>query len=336
MPDWKEGLTREEQYYAMMDIFYHDLDSWFTADTFYCDNCVDDFIKQWPGIYNRDMDFQRNSISLEAFYSGGRIQDLFTEEEFFDLSKDIRCPNCGDSLLGNIWPYDLRFDVPDNFDSNVLEIASIAEKTPFLLMLHPFSQEIYNEIEAISKSINPFLLPNPLYRARVYDNEHHYVKEDFLAAQKKSIVEGRYNHAGKQVLYIAEDDLTCFLELRTPNTGIMLAKLEIQDPIKVLDLMAEDLENNHIVQVMQFSSLMSSPVEGDGWHKPHYVFTRFVADAALSVGFDAIRYPSVRSNTGNNIVVLNYEKLEGKTHIIDFTYVSEEEFLSKQKQQRGY
>ncbi|MFE3575880.1 RES family NAD+ phosphorylase [Lysinibacillus sp. NPDC059133] len=78
------------------------------------------------------------------------------------------------------------------------------------------------------------------------------------------------------------------------------------------------------------------PAEGEGWYKPHYVFTRFVVDAALSVGFDAIRYPSVRAHTGNNIVVLNYEKLEVKTKIMDFKYVSNEEFLLKQKGQRGY
>lgn len=336
MTDWKKGLTRIELYDAMMELFYRDLESWFDASTFYCDRCVDDFIEQWPGIYNRDLDFQRNFISLDSFYSGGRIQDYFSKEEFSDLSKDISCPNCGDSLSGHMWPYDLRFDVPDNFDSNVHEIAAIAEKTPFLLMLHPFCQEIYNEIESISKRTNPTVLPNPLYRARVYDYEHHYVKEDFLAAPKKNIVEGRYNHAGKQVLYLAEDDVTCYLEMRKPNKGIMLAKFEIQDPMTVLDLMAEDLEDNQIVQAMQLSSLMSSPVEGDGWYKPHYVFTRFIADAALSLGFDAIRYPSVRSNTGNNIVVLNYEKLQGKTNIINFNYVSEQDFLLKQKKQRGF
>ena len=198
-------------------------------------------------------------------------------------------------------------------------------------MLHPFTQEIYNEVLTISKSTSPSLLPSPLYRARVYDNAHHYVKADFLAAPKQNVVEGRYNHAGRQVLYLDEDDLTCYLEMRKPDMGIMLAKLEIQDPIKILDLMAEYLESNHIIQAMQLSSLMSAPSEGEGWYKPHYVFTRFVTDAALSVGFDAIRYPSVRSNTGNNIVVLNYEKIKGKVNVIHFNHLTEEEFLLKQK-----
>jgi RES domain-containing protein len=336
MSEWKDELTREEHYDIMVELFYHDLESWFNANTFYCDSCIDEFIEQWPGIYNRDLELQTNSISLDSFFSGGYIQDSFTKEEFTNLLKDFRCPNCGDFLTSNIWPYDLRFDVPDGFESNVREIADIAKKTPFLLMLHPFSQDIYNEIKAILETTNTSLLPNPLYRARVYRSDHRYVEKDFLAARPNKVKEGRYNHAGKQVLYLAEDDLTCYYEMREPIEGIMLAKLEILEPIKNLDLMDENLEANDIIQAIQFSSLMSSPAEGEGWYKPHYVFTRFVADAALSVGFDAIRYPSVRSHTGNNIVVLNYEKLEVKTKIMDFKYVSKEEFLLKQKSQRGY
>ena len=57
MTNWKEGLTKVELYDAMMELFYRDLDSWFNAENFYCDSCVEDFISQWPGIYNRDLDF---------------------------------------------------------------------------------------------------------------------------------------------------------------------------------------------------------------------------------------------------------------------------------------
>ena len=336
MNEWKEGLTRDGLYNAMMELFYRDLETWFTAATFYCDSCVDDFIELWPGIYNRDSDFQRNSISLDTFFSGGRIQDFFTEEEFFDLAKDITCPNCGDCLSGNIWPYDLRFEVPTGFETDIIKIANLAEKTPFLVMLHPFSMEVYEEIKTIFNNTPSSLLPNPLYRARLYDKKKQYDKSDFFAPPKKVIAEGRYNHAGRQVLYLAEDGFTCYLEMREPGDGIVLSQLNIQGSIKILDLTAEDLEENSIVQAMLYSSLMSSPSEGEGWHKPHYVFTRFVADVALSAGFDAIRYPSVRSNTGNNIVILNYEDFKEKIHLMTFNYVSEQEFLLTRKSLRGY
>ncbi|HZH59872.1 MAG TPA: RES family NAD+ phosphorylase [Metabacillus sp.] len=336
MADWKDGLTKEELFDIMIDMFYRDLEKWFNAYTFYCDSCIDEFIENWPGIYNRDLELQTNAISLDSFYSGGYIRDSFTKEEFTNLLKDFSCPNCDSPLTYNIWPYDLRFRVPNKFELNVREIADIAKKTPFLLMLHPFAQELYNEIQAISKKTNTSLLPNPLYRARVYDEKHEYVKEDFFAADNSIIKEGRYNHAGKQVLYLAEDDLTCYQETREPESGIMLATLEIKEPLKVLDLMDEKLEDNDIIQAIQYSSLMSSPAEGEGWYKPHYVFTRFVSDAALSVGFDAIRYPSVRSNTGKNIVVLNYENFREKIGVLDYKYFSKEDFLLMQKRLRGY
>ena len=57
----------------------------------------------------------------------------------------------------------------------------------------------------------------------------------------------------------------------------MLADLELLEPIKVLDLMSEELEDNNLIQSIQYSSLLSSPEEGDGWSNTHYVFTRFAA-----------------------------------------------------------
>lgn len=327
MIDWKEGLTREDLLDALLDLFYHDLDSWFNANAFYCESCVNDFIEKWPGIYNRDMDCQRSAISLDSFYEGGRIRDLFTKEEFIELSKDITCPNCGAYIFGFIWPYDMRFDVPDNFESNINEIASLAESTPFLLLSHPFAQQVYEEIKILSKNMNTLNMVKPLFRARNYDSNYSYVDSDFLAPPKKYIKEGRYNHAGSQVLYLAEDELTCFRELRSPEEGVMLAKVDITKEMKILDLMDEKLEENSIIQAIQLSSLLSSPEEGEGWYKPHYVFTRFVSDVAKSVGFEALRYPSVRLSTGYNIVVLDYEKIKENVKIINFNYVPKDKFI---------
>ncbi|PJN86845.1 RES family NAD+ phosphorylase [Bacillus sp. mrc49] len=325
---WKDGLTRVELLDALDELFYRDLDSWFNSSTFYCDNCVDDFIRQWPGIYSWDENFQRNSIPLDTFYDGSRLNDFFTKEEFLDLLRDMECPNCGDKVSGNIWPYDMSFDVPDNFNNYLNDIALLADKTPFLLLSHPFAKQVYNEISELSKTINNSKLSNPLFRARVYKRGNSYNEGDFLAPNKKDIKEGRYNHAGRQVLYLAEDESTCFFEMRNPKDGIMLAKIEITEPLKILNLLDVNLEGNSIIQAIKLSSLLSSPDEGDGLFKPHYVFTRFVADVAMSAGFEAIRYPSVRFNGGYNIAVLNYEKIKVKTNIIDFIYVNEEMITS--------
>lgn len=319
--NWKEGLTEENLLNALTEMFYNDLEKWFDAGTFYCESCVDDFIKKWPGIYSRDLQFQKNTIDLDSFYDGGRIQDLFTKEEFDNLIKEMTCPNCGNKISSYIFPYDMRFDVPNNFEFDIDEIAKFADSTPFLMLSHPFAKQVYDEINALSGLTNNSLSENTLYRARRYEENHEYTANDFLAADKSLIKEGRYNHAGKQVLYLGEDENTCFLETRSPTLGIMLAEVEIHKNLKILDLMSDDLEGNNIIQAISASSLMSSPSEGEGWYKPHYVFTRFVADVAMAAGFDAIRYPSVRTNTGNNIVILNYEDIIEHVKIISFKHI---------------
>ncbi|WP_176539448.1 RES family NAD+ phosphorylase [Bacillus cereus] len=328
MDNWREGLTRDDLFDALNELFYRDLESWFDSSIFYCDSCVEDFIKKWPGIYSWDEDFQRNSIQLDVFYEGSRLGEFFSKEEFIDLFKDIKCPNCGGRVSGNIWPYDMSFDVPDNFEEYIDEIAILADETPFLLLSHPFAKEVYNEIKALSKTITTSKLSRPLFRARVYKKGTIYNEGDFLSPNKKDIKEGRYNHAGRKVLYLAEDEPTCYFEMRAPKEGIMLAKVKIPEHLKILDLLDKGLEGNSIIQAIKLSSLLSSPDEGEGWYKPHYVFTRFVADVAKSVGFEAIRYPSVRLNQGNNTVVLDYEKIKDKTKIIDFIYVTEDKINS--------
>lgn len=323
MDDWKLGMSKEDMFNALNELFYDDLESWFNAGTFYCDSCVDAFIEKWPGIYSRDMDFQRNSIELDSFYEGGRIRDLFTKEEFDNLAKEMECPNCGELVLGVIWPYDMRFEVPDDFEDILNEIALLAEKAPFLLLSHPFAQQVYDEINALSKTTTTSNLNKTLFRARKYRKDKTYIANDFLVPEKKDIEEGRYNHTGRQVLYLAEDELTCFREMRSPELGIMLAKIEFPKKMKILDLMSEDLDENDIIQAIKYSSLLSSPIEGEGWYKPQYVFTRFVADVAMSAGFEAIRYPSVRFSQGSNIAILDYEKIKEDVKIIDFKYIPE-------------
>jgi hypothetical protein len=59
---------------------------------------------------------------------------------------------------------------------------------------------------------------------------------------------------------------------------------------------------------------MSSPNEGEGWFKPHYIFTRFIADCAINAEFDGIRYPSVRLGERSNLVLLN--GLEAWEHLV--------------------
>ena len=217
----------------------------------------------------------------------------------------MTCPQCGSPLSANIWPYNLKFDLPDDFDSTLKAIYDLAIKTPFLLLTHPFALNILKMLKELSIKTELVDMSTKYYRGRTLEKERIYVNEDFKYPPREIIIEGRYNHAGFPVIYLGDSALTCFYELRKPNDGIAIAEMIIKKPLKILDLIDIQDDYDNILNAAAWSSLMSSPCEGQGWYKPYYVFTRFIADCAINAGFDAIKYPSVRHGKSHNIVLFD-------------------------------
>src|ERR1043166_2224250 len=99
-------------------LFLDDVESWFSADIGCCNNCYNEFLEKWPHAYGADdATFQKNGIDLGAFYSGSRLSELYSEDEFNYFIKKVKCPNCGSFLSYNIWPYELPYDVNKNFET---------------------------------------------------------------------------------------------------------------------------------------------------------------------------------------------------------------------------
>ena len=103
---------------------------------------------------------------------------------------------------------------------------------------------------------------------------------------------------------MASDPETVFLELGEPNEKIHLAEVYIKRPVKLFDF-AGELSGSDTLNALIYSSLLSDPTEGEGWDKPQYVFSRFVADCVQSAGIDGIRYATTRSSNGYNVVLFN-------------------------------
>jgi hypothetical protein len=303
--DCFKGLSKSELVDCFCEIFYKELDSWFSADIACCDECYDEFVSKWPAVYSRDMNFQENGIDIKCFYNGSRIHDYFKEEEYLQLIKNIRCPNCGCPICHNFWPYSFKFDLPENFEYEMEEIDRLSKKTPFLLLSNSFAKMCLEAIKTLSERTESITVDKEYYRARKLEKDKLYSEMDFKYPPKDKISEGRYNHAGFPVIYLADSPTTCFYELRRPDEGIAIAEINIERAIKILDLIQIEDDCNNILIATAWSSLMSSPMEGDGWYKPQYTFTRFIADCAISAGFDAIKYPSVRLGDKHNIVILD-------------------------------
>lgn len=287
--------------------FYEDVESWFSADIACCDNCYKDFLRTWPLAYlANEAKFQKNGIDLDSFYEGSRLQDIYTQDEFDYFIKKINCPRCGTPLTDNIWLYDLPFDKDAKIESVINDIAAIASKTPFLLLKHPFSKSILTTIRNISDISKATVLNEPLFRARA-GKIPNPTQDDFDFPPKEYVKEGRYNHAGLPVLYLASNKNTCFYEMRQCTCTI--AEIKVLTQIKVLDLInIEEYQgpDENILKTLVYSALISSKQEDEGWYKPQYVFSRFVTDCALDTGFQAIRYPSTRLSTSNyNLVIID-------------------------------
>lgn len=316
---WLCELSEIELIDAFCDIFYHELDSWFSADIACCEDCYNDFITKWPDIYSRNYDFQKRCIDIRCFYNGSMLKDFFYEEECLSLIKNIECPRCKNPIWNYFWPYNYSFDLPDGFENELEEIDKIASETPFLLLLHPLAQNVYNEIKKLSEKVEAIHIDDNYYRGRILEKEKEYCEDDFKCAPKSVVKEGRYNHAGNPVIYLADSPLTSFYEMRKPMQGIAIAEVNITTPLKVLDLIGLENDLNSVLNIISWSSLLSSPKEGEGWYKPQYTFTRFVADCAKQLGFDAIKYPSIRHGKHHNIVILNGINDSNKIEIINIT-----------------
>ncbi|WP_394871419.1 RES family NAD+ phosphorylase [Clostridium butyricum] len=315
------------------NIFYNEIDSWFSADIVCCDECREEFIRRWPGVYSRDLDFQRNEIDMDSFYSGSRINLFFSKEEYDELIENIKCPRCGSPIQSRLYPYNFPFDV-DDIDDELDELSELAEKTPSLLLANPLAKKIFDFINNKSKATKKIAIDKKYYRGRKFKSEKKsYGKLDFTCPPKGKVTEGRYNHSGFPAIYLGDSPGTCFIELRKPNDGIMVAEIIISKRIKILDLIdiEDEYDEDSALRGVIWSSLMASPDEGEGWYKPQYIFTRFIADCASYAGFDAIIYPSVRgSDSRHNIVILDGIKNEENLLIGNIKKITNEDFCKEE------
>lgn len=310
LTDKEKKILEAEDEYCFEELFYRDLESWFSSDIACCDECYDEFLEYWPHAYSADKAaFQCNSIDLSCFYSGSSLREVYSEEEFFKFLKLVPCPRCGSELKYNIWPYELPFHIVDDFEVKMNEISAISQSTPFLLLKHEFAKEVSEALLSLAGKTPKITLSLSLFRARGTNSLNSTETKEFDFPPHSVVSEGRYNHSGVPVLYLGSSPETCYREMREAPCHI--AEIRIGNSLRVLDLTDSyeaHAEHTDLLSTLVYSALMSAKQDNTGWHKPKYVFSRFVADCAKFAGFDAIKYPSTRTDDESfNIVLLNSE-----------------------------
>jgi len=282
------------------DLFIEELDSADFGDIACCDECHDEYARTWPGIVASNA-FQSESVPLDWFFTSSAFAEIYTLEEFLGLCEQMGCPACGRPLKYNIWPQTPSFNITADLESEIQDLAALVRTTPFLALTDPLGHKVLDEISRLGASISPSLLRESLFRARGADTPADAAQ--FMPPPPAVCTEGRFNHAGRPVLYLASSRDLAFREVGSPPEGVQMAEICLTRPIRLLDLGSEDLESD-VLKAVTVSLLVSAPSQGQGWDRPEYTFSRFLADAAVRAGFSAIRYPSVRMSPGYNLVVL--------------------------------
>ncbi len=296
--------TMEERKDIFFDYFDRDLEHYFDSRIACCEKCYDEFCSEWPGTAARDERFQTSGIEISYFLRESRIQDAFYPEEIAHFAKELTCPNCGSVLDGEFYIFEHPFKV-DKF--HIGSIAKLAQTSPFLLLTHPFAAKVLDVIQRRAATAPVVPVETIWFRGRLARDVAAPELKDFGPPPASKVAEGRYNHAGHSMLYVADSPLTVWVEMRC-SEPVHVAKLELNMSLKLLNLSVSDDvdgEDDEVIQCLARSALCAAPRTSDGWDRPEYVFSRFVADCARHGGYGAIRYGSVQDSRGSNMVVLD-------------------------------
>ncbi len=294
------------------DAFSDELDSSFSSSIACCDNCYADFRAHWP-----DVTFRRDGtelMSMETHWAvdESRLSGAWSPAEYSSLRRLVQCPRCLTFDSANIYLFEHRFSDARDMEDDIDALITIGSVTPFLLLEHSFAQRVLAEVRAEGARAKVEALTQPLYRARLADDVAHLRQPPddpatYGPAPASATSEGRFNHAGVPMLYLADAGAVAAAELGAVGQACLVGTLRIMAPLKIFDLIRADGESvdSDLFDALANSALLGAPRTGDGWIKRQYVFSRYVADCARSAGFHAIRYGSTKTQAGVNYVILD-------------------------------
>ena len=142
------------------------------------------------------------------------------------------------------------------------------------------------------------------YKARNIDKENVskiFTKKDMDQVPAKDAKEERYSHTGQSALYVGNLPLTCLAEINNGNIkGICWMQnfqIETDNIIDLTDFMISDKKIDGcplFIASLLINGLTSQKDEtnSNGYYKPEYAITRFIADLCRQNGIHGIKYPS--------------------------------------------
>lgn len=237
----------------------------------------------------------------------------------------LHCPHCGRDAFERWDDYgekpeeeieaDRRWaEWHHKFEGRVEEFAAHLEQFPYLGLNHPIGRKITATIRAFPKAN---LEASSWCRARRPDGARVFSVADLRPPSPRDArAEGRFNHFGQSVFYLAESEQAALRETLDPEAGEGFAwvqQFDLPALSDILDLrtsffaagspdlpvLALGLINSHLPRLV--------PEQDSAW-KPEYFVPRFVADCARSQGFRGIIFNS-RKHYEANLVLFSWDDL---------------------------
>lgn len=301
----------EQDVDAFNDAFSDELDSAFASSIGCCDFCYADFRERWP-----DVTFRRDGsemVSIDTLWAvdEARLDGVWWPAEYSTLRRLVKCPRCGSYAPANIYLFEHRISDVEAVEESIASLSKLGAATPFLILEHPFAQTVLAAIRAEALRVSAGVLDRSLYRARRASDVRKLGQDPadpatYGPAPAPHTGEGRFNHAGAPMIYLANMEAVAAAELGVPGEDCLVGRATLLAPLKILDLIDADGDavEPELFNALANSALLMAPRTGEGWVKRQYVFSRFLADCARSAGFDAIRYGSTKDPKGVNYVIL--------------------------------
>lgn len=240
------------------------------------------------------------------------------EEQWQSIADNLACGNCGSSDfevysdVGMKSKFDIALDkyleqTFKKYGQIIQEFDNLLEKVPLLAYTHRFGKQIYKDLK---ESNFPTTSVNGVfYRARRLSDGEILTKERMMNPPTGKPHEGRYNHSGQSHLYLSSNSETAIEEVMgIENKGIVwILELKLERVDKILDLSFDwtmtTPETSPVFFILCGHNFINRSDRNKELWKPDYFLTRYVADCAKHLGYNGVKYNSVRKSCIDNLVL---------------------------------
>ncbi|MEK5407673.1 RES family NAD+ phosphorylase [Paenibacillus sp. FSL W8-0439] len=289
--------------------------------------------------------YQANDMSVseigKKMYNEGVPIDKFLEEHFVPseyveyVTPFLNCSCCGFGISTETKTYPKgRFDYSTKIFTNedihsfleidlddwgqyaekysiflrkveVMSFVSFLKKNPMLGFKHSIGARFYELFEKMFNEGDYITLAPKvqLFRGRTRQIGGEQFKASNMWEPPFGVSShGRYNIVGTSVLYLTDNKEIIPYEVNyRSDQELDIALFNVKKPLKILDL--SDLLGD-------FGRYLSQTTNDLNLLKFEYLLTNYISACCIDIGFNGVKYRSVKEGKYNNFVLFNYRKEE--------------------------